>query len=468
MDRNRPSTTTAFNRLPIELNKTIAHCLETDKDIYAFRRICRATDNACDGDNHSFWRAKFREKYALKAGTPNNVLKAQYLKRGKWLNRSTTYPFHKGQERREIKALAVLRDLIAESFQGSVQYDEYGRARCPNQTQLVNFIMNSKIVFGGRRPPSDAQKLNPALAATKLMCAHFLFDLDGPRQNVLAVEESQIAVYAPSNVAPLFTGQYKTDVNMEWVLHSLDLFRCHMTNVELATLYSTMSDLPVSQKPSAWRGLLKHGCYPLSKHWKGTYTFLEQNDIDKLRDVFYNNKSSKKNDLFFVDGNVEEGKIQSLELDFTQDGDMSWPEIFEDRLHSLRETGPPRTRAQHRSGFESPNQKHKNIHFVGKGEDLNDNFFARGWLNALPTQCGIPGWQRITFMKHFVEGDEELNDDNLWAYEGVVLPGGRIILGRWWYASGNVNLDDDYNGPFIFWAVEEPELEDEEDSDDDH
>jgi hypothetical protein len=60
---------------------------------------------------------------------------------------------------------------------------------------------------------------------------------------------------------------------------------------------------------------------------------------------------------------------------------------------------------------------------------------ALGWLNPLPPQQGIPGWQRITFMKHFNEDLNDPMDDNLWAYEGVVLPGGRIILGRWWFAS---------------------------------
>lgn len=105
--------------------------------------------------------------------------------------------------------------------------------------------------------------------------------------------------------------------------------------------------------------------------------------------------------------------------------------------------------------------------------DLEDDFRAIGWLNALPDQCGIPGWQRITFMKHFAEDLDDVDSDNLWAYEGVVLPGGRIIVGRWWFASETVDFDvstslnatsessiginldqKDYNGPFILWAAE--------------
>lgn len=104
----------------------------------------------------------------------------------------------------------------------------------------------------------------------------------------------------------------------------------------------------------------------------------------------------------------------------------------------------------------------KNIQLKGWGEDLEDTFFATGWLNALPSQWGIPGWQRVTFMKHFEEDTMNLTRDNLWAYEGVVLPGGKFIIGRWWYASDEVDITNDYNGPFILWAVEEEILEGEE------
>jgi hypothetical protein len=84
---------------------------------------------------------------------------------------------------------------------------------------------------------------------------------------------------------------------------------------------------------------------------------------------------------------------------------------------------------------------HSNLQFTGTGMDLEDDFHAIGWLNALPDQRGIPGWQRITFMKHFAEDLDDVDSDNLWAYEGVVLPGGRIIVGRWWFASETVNYD---------------------------
>ena len=159
---------------------------------------------------------------------------------------------------------------------------------------------------------------------------------------------------------------------------------------------------------------------------------------------------------------------------------MKWPQFFEDRLSSLRNV-PKRdfaTQGRNKPQLVTEASKFGNIQFVGQGEDLDDEYNAMGWLNPLPPQQGIPGWQRITFMKHFMDDFDQVEQDNLWAYEGVVLPGGRIILGRWWYASDHIDFNvshlivfsrrdlitklqqDDYNGPFILWAVDpQPELE---------
>jgi hypothetical protein len=103
---------------------------------------------------------------------------------------------------------------------------------------------------------------------------------------------------------------------------------------------------------------------------------------------------------------------------------------------------PQRTRAQ-----KSPakpklaNIEYKSIQFTGCGTDEEDEFFASGWLNPLPPQHGIPGWQRVTFMKHFLDDYDQVDEDDLWAYEGVALPGGRMILGRWWAAT----VEPDFN-----------------------
>ena len=51
------------------------------------------------------------------------------------------------------------------------------------------------------------------------------------------------------------------------------------------------------------------------------------------------------------------------------------------------------------------------------------------------------------------EFDDDVNINNgCWAYEGVVLPGGMIMLGRWWSPMDDME-ERHCMGPFIFWNV---------------
>lgn len=145
------------------------------------------------------------------------------------------------------------------------------------------------------------------------------------------------------------------------------------------------------------------------------------------------------------------------------------------------------------------------LQFSGTGTDCSAYNF-NGILHPLLPQQGIPGWQRLSMMKYTApqpttpsqttssspsspqstmppssspstaspastssslpslsqgtqnvtfgppEDEPDLHvDGETWAYEGIVLPGGAIILGRWWSP-----LDDEdrrSTGPFIFWNV---------------
>lgn len=91
----------------------------------------------------------------------------------------------------------------------------------------------------------------------------------------------------------------------------------------------------------------------------------------------------------------------------------------------------------------------------GAGYD-DEDFFSAGWINPLPAQHNIPGFKRLTMMKFFQDENGLVDIDALWAYEGVVLPGDQIIVGRWWSpddasANGRRSM---YSGPFILWNVD--------------
>lgn len=141
-------------------------------------------------------------------------------------------------------------------------------------------------------------------------------------------------------------------------------------------------------------------------------------------------------------------------------------------------------------------------------------FLAAGCVSALPKQFGIRGFQRFTMMKYLPRDDDDDDDvaaaassadsedpsytpwpsdvapaaeaartapqdpreidveaNDLWAYEGVVLPGGQVVVGRWWRpdeaaplqgVSGERPPEGEaregseavYSGPFVFWCVD--------------
>jgi hypothetical protein len=101
------------------------------------------------------------------------------------------------------------------------------------------------------------------------------------------------------------------------------------------------------------------------------------------------------------------------------------------------------------------------LYFEASGYDHHP-FDACVRVHPLPAQQGFPGWQRFSMVKYFRDqmSSNPLVDD-LWAYEGCVLPGKEMILGRWFYldpnvpASGAENIgfggSGPYSGPFIFW-----------------
>ena len=164
-----------------------------------------------------------------------------------------------------------------------------------------------------------------------------------------------------------------------------------------------------------------------------------------------------------------------------------------------------------------PTRQKDYIQISGSGRDL-ERFECAGILHNLPPQSGIPGWQRLSMMKFwhqesssptpslssspssslssdssstfatssttttttssvnstvpstgtanpfgYASGGSDggfqhqqhfLLDERCWCYEGVVLPGGKIVLGRWWHPFEDPEERRSL-GPFVFWNVPE-------------
>lgn len=144
-------------------------------------------------------------------------------------------------------------------------------------------------------------------------------------------------------------------------------------------------------------------------------------------------------------------------FDEDQSSSFEWPEKWEQIVCS-----DPFLQLNNRQGNRaSPRSKTKEVkkpqvkQFWGTCRGKSGHFFGR--LHAMTPQRGIHGFQRLTMIKFYtkMEDDEEVYDPNqVWAFEGCVLPGARIVVGRWWESLSDPNDIETLSGPFLWWNVD--------------
>jgi hypothetical protein len=111
-------------------------------------------------------------------------------------------------------------------------------------------------------------------------------------------------------------------------------------------------------------------------------------------------------------------------------------------------------------GTETPRTFFQGVQSTLNGDDGENPVFGFTETIAHP-YGGFPGWTRICFAICEATGDssdeegavfDDGGSDGRWVhgYEGVILPGGRIMLGRW---IDMKNMGPSGRGPFIFWDI---------------
>jgi hypothetical protein len=156
--------------------------------------------------------------------------------------------------------------------------------------------------------------------------------------------------------------------------------------------------------------------------------------------------------------------LQDIALFFNeaQFSSAAWPRSFEQLIetnpyHNRDDTPTRNSKRNAVSQDTTPPARQyefKSFHgsnFGPSAETITTHYYGR--LHGLPPQRGIPGFQRISFLRF---QEEDVDHEQIWGYEGCVCPGGNVIVGRWWHITPGVQVEpiDQYSGPFIFWNVD--------------
>jgi hypothetical protein len=342
------------------------------------------------------------------------------------------------------------------------------------------------LVSGIYAPPAREDLTRNAILLMLTPITMDIARMRAGRDWVYNFPRSQAAAYASDALAPMFSAD-GLQVNVEWCLHAVNFFRHHLRAGD-GVLRPHFDAMPPTAVPQMWAAPLSATYPELGRLWNGTYAYLDRRDVLALR--------ARRGALCahpadpLIDHHVDEmDPIQVCKFWVPEGGaPRTWLDRWEAILKSRSMYGSgdavdhaaaaaaaspsparvaPQTTTRPRAGG-PPQQSPRaaaaakadakwildgTVGFEGIGFD-DEEFYASGFLNPLPAQRGVPGWQRMTMMKYFRDDDGRMDHGALWAYEGVVLPGGQIMVGRWW-APENVAEKDKYSGPIIMWCADQ-------------
>ncbi|TAQ86739.1 hypothetical protein B7494_g4941 [Chlorociboria aeruginascens] len=462
-----------FKLLPIELHQKISSYLPDDRHVSIYSRVCHKT---CIAISTSVWRERFVKEFDMVEGATVDDLAKKYAFRSKMSKTWCLFDLPKHQDKRIINCikqnqkwwLEMLKGLIIDSNATKVQ-DENGRqivqgknleyirkllSRDPpgrdyEYTDILEAVLNTENNWN-MESLVTARSEGSLVLIIQLCLTSLSLDPQSCNTKVSHFDLSQAEVYTCPNDQPIFMGAGKQDLNVRWLLHVVNFFKFHFKAAKGEGILShAYRDLAPEEVPQPWIGKLKEGTQQLGSHWKGAYAYLDPEDLKSLRDkdggVYTDEMDGLQNLTFFFD----ETKFSKGDWPAPWDGIVQINPLPESEIYDGRRRS---TRAYRANIIEEIPIEEDVKHFYGTSDGLNAAHMY-GRLHAVPPQQGIPGFQRVSIMNFHPDEHGHYNPEDVWAYEGCVLPGNRVIVGRWWNAKGSTDRESQ-GGPFIWWNVE--------------
>ncbi|KAF2452395.1 hypothetical protein BDY21DRAFT_367828 [Lineolata rhizophorae] len=436
----------AFNVLPLELNVEIAKHLESDKDVAAFGRTCKWTSNVVHSTS-PYWRLRYRQLYDLPiyphernispnarmsqrwAALSNTAIRARFASIASLLRRPPAVCWRQGTSTVEVAALSLLTQLINDSC-------SHTASESMNITFVTRYALRSQFLHPMLLDPTapayldwhSPDRRSQWLQATRLVFASLLMDrrffqLRFFHQGSL----SQMIAYQPPATASLFLGPYHYKVNSTYALAVVNFYSQHL-DLPVHNLHPGQ-DPPSG--PFMWSGKINKTPLELPRVWRGSCGYIceDSSELDALR-------RGDMEPCSIVDKTIasEYDFMTTLILEFFRNPNrVFWPPEWRDVFDPVAPREPPNNLEP---GFGPIGQPY---HFAAWDEH----------------------WGQVGRVKPY--GTYHI-DHTDWVFEGVITPGGEMIIGRWF----GPTTDDDvlslrerldvwtnlrvHSGPMIYWS----------------
>ncbi|KAL8919617.1 MAG: hypothetical protein Q9172_004894 [Xanthocarpia lactea] len=510
-----------FDAFPPEILQEVVVYLP-DNDLNSFSLVQRAARDAVIPANARHWRQRFRDQFDLPPGKSPAAIKEDYTYRKRYLTHLIHFKY--GYSADERACLKAVRQLIVERSRDPVGSSplELDTSSSLNVRQLWRFMKKSNLLHDAFRWTRSKENGTDRLLEViqvfffgwNVCCAthnlHAAYPLS-LRLTAYSVEQSEALALAPSNSNLV---DAEGQINFSVLSHLTNLWKFHLAINDEGELRNILLQLPSDQHPMTFSEGSVRNAPRLGMRWKGALFHSNYMNSGDGADVH--------TEAYFTGGD------RLLSLTFTHlSGNGPWPEAFEKEIEAYHSrvsneqelnnspgeslpmpkpagkasspnsikimTTPKSGAAPYPSPLPQRSSTHNSTgeaifpstkageaeekHFFGLGEceitsaPLN----IAGIVHPLPPQCGVPGWQRFTMVaydtpasgsehKGYLDADEADLHPFL-RYEGVVLPGDSIIVGR--YSMGDEYRDDDdpnqflQRGTFIYWLAQEDASDDD-------
>ncbi|KAJ5176418.1 uncharacterized protein N7482_002295 [Penicillium canariense] len=395
--------------------------------------VCREIRDRVLAPDSALWRARFGDKFDIPAGRTNAELKTEYQIRAIVLPQ--TIDFNQEKSEHQTFWLEVLQQMLIESLILPVNPDT-----SKTYERIQEILTESELLEHPKREnPSE-------LFCTVQLCLTTLaLTIDPPDKKAPAIKNkcsrSEYDIGIVYSHGMELRGPFidHKRLDLATLLHMRSFWQRHIVNNAEQSFHDSFARLPEDHRPQARNANVDNGA-SLSVSWLGYYSCLHP--MPTTRKDFEDQQSCA--DL--RGAHLSQVDIMTLDI-HTKPGEPFWPE---ECSKFIPQFGDDEVNRIYLEGVQST---------LG-GDPANNPVF--GFTEAIANPYGgFPGWTRICFAicKQPDESDEEeANDDagsdasSNWVhgYEGVILPGGRVMLGRWMDLK---NMDASGRGPFLFWDL---------------
>ncbi|PGH07944.1 hypothetical protein AJ80_07925 [Polytolypa hystricis UAMH7299] len=446
--------------MALTLSETIQHIASfapSDRDLCNMAHTCQQLRLAINPPHSGVWRSRFLRLYDLPPPNKDSKgLKDEYQFRSIMVTIIPTFKT-RGGARHEHLWLNFLMSLISESYNrlGAPSNKPTGASR--NLLRIKECVIGCdffSLALPGKTP-SPVEAFTEVFLGIQLILSHLALDL-GLNLRTFRTDYDIATVYEYGG--PPRTLVVDGEIYLDRLMQIRNFWKRHLTSKDEDSYYSQYKKLPEKEKPKAWNASLYReekmgtkwvGFVASLDPWPENLEFLIERQCDA---------TEGEEPLVWI-------------LDFTTDGGYgkeTWTPLFNTVYSINTEVFESERRYIHGTQKVHNSTTTTTTTATATATATTDDTpggggVLRGFIELCQDHAGLPGWKRICFivytLRSFNGEEDELklipadwteDFESATAYEGVIIPGGKIILGsrmRLFAAT------DEEEAPFIFWEV---------------